>query len=133
MRPTVTFKAPKILNIPGTLMTMLGKMETDEEKNRVTLTYNIKVRCLESEPRDYRITATHSLDFTKAHNGWNVEATADLNRRLKHRFTPEACGCHNINTKLEEALNEATEWIGKKITEHALYNMSMEDMNWHLL
>lgn len=133
MRPTVMFRAPKVLRIPGTLMTMIGKMELEEEKNRIVLTYHIKVNTPGLDSRNYRIVAIRSLDFARVCNDWRVEATADTRYRLPHRFEPEVCRCHNINTKLEEALDEATQWISKEITEFALYNTTEEDMNYHLL
>ncbi len=132
LKPTVMFRAPKVLSIPGMVKSMIGKMECDN--NEVKLTYHIKVNTPGLEPRNYRITATHSLDFTRVCNDWRVEATADTNRCRGARFEPEVCKhYHNNITVLEEALNESAEWIGKMITEFALYNTTTEDMNWHLL
>lgn len=132
IRPTVMFRAPKVLSIPGTVMTMIGKMECDE--NEVKLTYHIKVNTPGLEPRNYRIIAKHSLDFTRVCNDWRVDATADTNRRLGAHFTPEVCTrYHSSMTVLKEALEESAEWIGKEITEFALYNTTTEDMNWPLL
>ena len=131
LRPTVTFRAPKVLNIPGTLMIMIGKMECDN--NEVKLTYHIKVHTPELEPRNYRITATHSLDFTRVWNDWKVEARADTNRSRGARFEPEVCHFYHGAAVLEDALKESAEWIGKMITEFALYNTTEEDMNFHLL
>lgn len=132
IKPTVMFRAPKVLRIPDMVKFMTGKMECD--KDEVKLTYHIKVNTPGLEPRNYRITATHSLDFTRVCNDWRVEATADTNRRLGARFIPETCMRYHSSTfVLKDALKECTEWIGKMITEFALYNTTTEDMNLHLL
>lgn len=133
----ISIRVPRNITILG-IIVATGVMEHDLGNNRIMVTYHITGSNPGLTDREYKITASRSLDFTNSHSEWLVNAYADTRRSIPHAKrakyqTRTTFDVKYRNISLEELLKEAAEWIGKEIVKYGLENITIHDHSWDIL
>lgn len=128
----VSIRAPRTITVLSTMI-VTGIMEHDRENNKVTVTYRFTVSGSRLDDREYKITASHSLDLTKYHNGWCVTASAETSRRRKPNPLRKSFTTDNRNGSLNDVLDDAAKWIGEQVVEFGLENLRFYDPSWETI